>query len=121
MALTASALWVGTDQVATTWVVEGSSMAPTLGHGDRVIVDRWTYRHRRPRSGEVVLVAGPRGLAWVKRVAEVRDARGAELWLLGDNPSMSLDSRRIGSVAVETVAGRVCYRYWPLERAGRVR
>ena len=27
--------------------------------GDRVLVDRWTYRHRPPRLGEVVLLDAP--------------------------------------------------------------
>jgi nickel-type superoxide dismutase maturation protease len=120
MTLTAAALWLATDQVATTWVVQGTSMVPTLQPGDRVIIDRWTYRHRPPRSGEVVVVEAPGGQPWVKRVARVQENSGV-LWLLGDNPASSLDSRRIGGVRGDAVAGRVRCRYWPIDRAGRVR
>jgi signal peptidase I len=38
--------------------VQGRSMAPVLEPGERVLVDRFAYRLRRPRRGEVVLVRG---------------------------------------------------------------
>ena len=52
-------IWLGTDWIATPWYIAGSSMEPTLQPGDRVLVDLWSYRHRRPRPGEIVLVQGP--------------------------------------------------------------
>lgn len=39
--------------------VRGSSMAPTLRHGDLCIVDRFVYRFREPRRGEVVAFRVP--------------------------------------------------------------
>ncbi|MFL6241252.1 MAG: S26 family signal peptidase [Actinomycetes bacterium] len=41
------------------------------------------------------------------------------LWLAGDNPSASDDSRLFGAVPVTAVEGRVLWRYSPLFRAGR--
>jgi len=35
--------------------VYGESMAPTLDFGDAMIVDRWEYRGRGPRTGEVIV------------------------------------------------------------------
>jgi len=42
-------------------------------------------------------------------------------FVLGDNPVQSLDSRFWGFVPVEDIVGRVSFRYWPYQRAGRVR
>ena len=102
------------------WVVAGRSMEPALFPGDRVLVDCWTYRHRRPRSGEVALLVGPSGLRMVKRVAELPDS-GNGIWVLGDHGAHSIDSRRFGALPADRFRGRVVYRYWPLSRAGPVR
>ncbi len=94
-------------------------MELALREGDWVIVDEGAYRRRAPRVGDVVVAADPRE-PWrvvMKRVKRV-EADG-RLWLEGDNPAESTDSRVFGSVAASTVIGRVRWRYWP--RPGRVR
>ena len=40
------------------------------------------------------------------------------IWVLGDNPSYSADSRQLGGVPQERVLGRVALVYWPPARAG---
>jgi nickel-type superoxide dismutase maturation protease len=111
--------------VVVPWVVAGTSMEPTLEQGDRVLVDLWSYRQRLPRPGEVALLANPAGLPIVKRVAD--EAAGAyrngdsRLWVLGDNPRVSGDSREFGRVPAGRFRGRVCWRYWPPSRFGPVR
>jgi len=123
------------DRLAVPWEVAGRSMEPTLFPGDRLLIDRWTYRHRAPRVGELVLFEGPTGVPLVKRVGvepggapffpELWVPAGASgrgrHWLLGDNPAESRDSRRFGLVPAGRIRGRVVERYWPLGRGRIVR
>ena len=96
--------------------VEGASMQPTYFHGEHVIVDRRAYRRRPPAPGDVVVLHDPeepeRHL--VKRVvtpppdaSRPRDA----VYVLGDNPEDSRDSRDFGPVPVALIVGRVRLRY----------
>jgi signal peptidase I len=107
-------------------------MEPELREGDRLLVDVWTYRHRAPRPTEVVVVAapGPARTLLVKRAGRRSpvlgpprpdDPPGGRVWVEGDNPEDSLDSRQLGEIAEDRVAGRVVLRYWPLSRLGLVR
>ena len=137
LALLLGGFWITTERLARPWVVHGDSMAPALRDGDRVVVDLWTYRQRRPHPGEIVLFRGPRSVpnVLVKRVAAPAAGRrdrphprawpgstvgGAGLWLLGDNRGSSEDSRSFGAVPRDRVLGRVAFRYWPPSRAGVV-
>lgn len=117
-------LWL-TAGVVRPWTVVGDSMVPTLRDGDRVLVDLRAYRDRAPLAGEVVLVEIPGSGILVKRVSGSlpRAARAAptEVWVLGDNPARSLDSRTLGPLPVASVVGRVRVRYWPPRRSGVVR
>jgi nickel-type superoxide dismutase maturation protease len=116
-------IFVAAEFLVVPWVVAGDSMEPTLRQGDRVLVDRWTYRHRAARNGEIVLVRGPADVPMVKRVATPRTTEDADngIWVLGDNTEHSVDSRRFGALPARRLRGRVIYRYWPPSRAGRVR
>ncbi|KAK4533828.1 hypothetical protein CCYA_CCYA19G4710 [Cyanidiococcus yangmingshanensis] len=42
------------------------------------------------------------------------------VWLEGDNPANSTDSRQYGPVPVSLIRGRVLYRILPLENAGHI-
>jgi len=97
-------------------------MRPTLQAGDWLLVDPDAYAEASPQVGDLVLVPDPRRPArlLVKRVAEVHEG-GRELWLSGDDPTRSTDSRSFGSVETVRVEGRPWFRYWPPRRAGRVR
>ena len=101
--------------------VEGNSMSPTLKSGDWLLVDPDAFRDTPPAVGDLVLVPDPREPArlLVKRTAEVHDG-GRELFVTGDSPAKSTDSRAFGSVEVRAVQGRPWFRYWPLSRVGRV-
>ena len=122
LGLLAILVLVATEELVTPWVVAGVSMQPELLPGDRVLVDRWTYRQRQARIGEVVLLDGPSGVPMVKRVARRAAVIGpGELWVLGDNTEDSADSRRFGPLPADGLRGRVVYRYWPPSRVGPVR
>ena len=90
-------------------------MVPTLRHGDQLLVDVRAVR-RPPRAGDVVVVRLADRPLSVKRVARVES--DGRLWVEGDNPFGSTDSRDLGAVATEAVFGRVILRLWP--RPGRV-
>lgn len=93
-------------------LVHGPSMAPTLRHGDAVLI----CLGAAIRSGDVVVgVFDTRpGLLVVKRA--VRPVR-AGWWLESDNVAVTDDSRRYGPA---TVHGRVLWRYWPPALPGRL-
>lgn len=95
-------------------VVTGGSMLPTFEPGDRLVV----VPALRLEVGDVVAARDPRQpeRLLVKRVSRL----GAGLvWLRGDNPTASTDSRDFGPLPRSAVAGRVVYRYAPPGRAGR--
>ena len=135
--LLAAGVYLVTARLVLPWTVRGPSMEPTLRDGDRVLVDLWTYRHRGPRVGEIVLFAAARlgGGMHVKRVVDTPRVRAATpgpepsmapagerasggLWVEGDNRGQSVDSREYGAVAREAIRGRVFFVYWPPSRAG---
>ncbi|MER7890571.1 S24 family peptidase [Micromonospora sp. NPDC094482] len=93
-------------------LVTGPSMAPTLRHGDAVLV---RPGGRRVRPGDVVVAVfrSRPELLVVKRAVRKQDGGW---WLRGDNDLVTDDSRAYG---VADVHGRVVARYWP--RPGRVR
>lgn len=101
--------------------VTGPSMRPTLEPGDRLLVLRWGRRWRL-RNGDLVTVLDPRphetDHVLVKRVV---DRRGDRLTVLGDNRPFSTDSRDFGLVSIDSIRGRVLYRYAPSVRSGVIR
>jgi len=98
--------------------VDGRSMLPTLAPGDQLLIESRTFQRRRPRVGDIVVVADPRRPAreLVKRVVGV-DADG-RVEVRGDAPSMSTDSRTFGPIPASRIRWRVRLRYWPLARIG---
>ena len=83
-------------------------MQPTLEPGDRVLV-RWLGRKTAPSLGSVVVIWHPQRskLRLIKRLSRL-DSRG--LWLLGDNPGESTDSRQLGAVPTSLLIGEVVGR-----------
>ncbi len=85
--------------------VDDDSMRPTL--------NRWAYRLRGPRKGELVVLRDPEDAdrMLVKRVA---DTIGSDrVMVLGDNPDRSRDSRAFGPIVPERIIGKVWVRLKP--------
>ncbi len=96
--------------------IAGASMSPTLESGDWALA----VRASRVEPGDVVVLDDPRtpGFELVKRVTRT-SSEG--VWVEGDSPEVSIDSRTFGPVPGSAIAGRVVLIYAPLRRAGRVR
>jgi nickel-type superoxide dismutase maturation protease len=93
--------------------VRGESMAPRLTGGALVIaqaVDATTIL----RVGDVVVARRPDRpqLEIIKRIQSI--AAEGTIFLTGDNPRESTDSRDFGSVRRDQIIARVRWRYWPL-------
>lgn len=104
-------------------MVAGSSMAPALEPGDWALA---VVARRDPRRGSVVVVEHPErpGFEIVKRVVAVagdvapggRALADGELWVQGDAPDGSTDSRHFGVVRRDQVRGSIVLVYWPAAR-----
>ena len=97
-------------------------MRPALEPGEWALA----VATRRVRRGGVVVVEHPRrpGFEMVKRVVALagdlapdgRELGPDELWVEGDTPDESTDSRAFGPVRREHVKATVRLVYWPPER-----
>ncbi|WP_353292255.1 nickel-type superoxide dismutase maturation protease [Synechococcus sp. M16CYN] len=86
--------------------VQGVSMLPTLGPGDRIVVKPLAVDASLPSCGSIVVVWHPwkSNLRLIKRLHKV-DRNG--MILLGDNLSASTDSRQLGAFSPKAVVGVV--------------
>lgn len=93
------------------YFVPSLSMAPTLNPGDFILVDTWAYSIRPPAIGDIVVFQQADDFAVVKRSANWPGTnsgiQGNQLYVLGDNPRLSMDSRKIGGVDLSKINGRV--------------
>ncbi len=81
--------------------VAGDSMLPTFRAGDTLVGWRWF----RPQAGQVVVARRDRLL--IKRITRLEEG---QVWLEGDNPAASTDSRHFGPVAARTLEARIIKR-----------
>lgn len=117
----------------------GPSMRPTLnGTGDIVLVENITPLLHMLRPGQIVIAKSPSkpGLTVCKRIVgmegdivhpskkypsekrkPVRVPKG-KVWLEGDNPYDSTDSRDYGPVSMNLIKGRVIWKLWPIMEMG---
>ena len=93
-------------------------MRPALEPGDWAIA----IVPARVRRGDIVVVEHPErpGLEIVKRVVNVSGDVAPDgfslvdqVWIEGDEPESSTDSRQFGPVATDRVRGRVRLVWWP--------
>lgn len=142
--------------------IPSASMVATLEEGDRVLVNKLSYRLHDVNRGDIVVFERPpsepdTGIEdYIKRVIgvpgdviDIKDchvvrngevlnesyvADGActspqdealpytvppgEVWVMGDNRQVSIDSRTFGSIRESTIVGRAFLRIWPLSHFG---
>ncbi|MGA3146597.1 MAG: nickel-type superoxide dismutase maturation protease [Acidimicrobiales bacterium] len=114
--LVTAALW----RSVRRFEVTGSSMAPALLAGDRLVVVGLPWLPQPwPEPGAVIAVRDPRlpSRILIKRVAAI-DRRHGTLEVAGDQRAVSTDSRTFGPVSRSSVVGRAVYRYAPAGRSG---
>lgn len=81
-------------------------MEPTLRPGDRVWVEEGAYAFAPPEPGALVLARHPFERRWIiKRVLRLEP--GDRVFLVGDNPACSTDSRSFGSLSRAALRGKV--------------
>jgi phage repressor protein C with HTH and peptisase S24 domain len=80
--------------------VEGESMLPAYASGDTLLGWRW---FAKLRAGQVV-VAERDGRPIIKRIAKIE---GRSVWLAGDNPGRSTDSRHFGPLNRSQINARI--------------
>lgn len=78
-------------------------MHPHFPEGKVVIASGW-FKDIKPR--DVVIIVHD-GMEKIKRIEQVR---AQEVYVLGDNPDASTDSRDFGWIASDAVSGKVL---WP--------
>lgn len=85
--------------------IMGDSMLPTLRQGQLVL-----FASGHPaKVGDIVMIRH-NGVEKIKRVARLE---GGRVYLLGDNPEASTDSRQFGWLGVEVIRGVLL---WPRSR-----
>uniref|UniRef100_K3X7I3 Peptidase S26 domain-containing protein n=1 Tax=Globisporangium ultimum (strain ATCC 200006 / CBS 805.95 / DAOM BR144) TaxID=431595 RepID=K3X7I3_GLOUD len=120
----------------------GQSMEPVIPDGSIILVDRLSRRWRDWERGDVVLLRSPtrsNGATICKRIlalegdvvhlhprydesrAETITVPKGHVWVEGDNPRVSVDSRQIGAVPAALLLGRACAIAWPAERMSLIR
>lgn len=82
--------------------VSGHSMMPAFKPGQRVL----GYKNFKPKVGDVVVVMFDR-----PRIKRVKQILPDGLWVEGDNPDDSSDSRTLGNVPWQCVLAKVIARF----------
>ena len=91
--------------------VSGASMIPQLKPGDEVLVNPRAYRTQTPYVGDIIVAHRPDrlGVTMIKRVSSVLE--DGRLFLIGDNPDASTDSRSFGPVPRGFIVGKVTSKF----------
>lgn len=89
--------------------VVSDSMLPTLQPGDYILVDTWKHKKNPLSPGTIITFQSPlNGQLTVKRISDINtDTQPERLFVLGDNPEHSFDSRTYGWLDKDMVTGTV--------------
>jgi signal peptidase I len=139
--------------------IPSASMVSTLEEGDRVLVNKLSYKLHDVHRGDIIVFERPdsepdTGIEdYIKRViglpgetVEGREGHvviddrileepyldegttttdfapvvvpAGEVFVMGDNRAVSIDSRTFGAIPEDTIVGRAFVRIWPLTHLG---
>ena len=83
-------------------------MVPELDDGSEVLADpHFCLDDLQPGSLWVIKHPFDRSVSMVKRLASIKNGK---LWVLGDNPTESSDSRSFGALPAEALVAKVVAR-----------
>ena len=87
-------------------LVEGNSMLPVLKDGDAVLINP----KAKVKTGDIVFANHPfkKSVKILKRVKNFTEK--GDLYLVGDNPQESTDSRTFGAVPLKYLIGKATCR-----------
>jgi len=87
--------------------------------GERVVVSGGEVTVYNSENTEGIMLKEPYIPEYVKTFGDIDIALEAnEFFVLGDNRTASLDSRRFGALKKEYIIGKAWIRGWPIDRAG---
>ena len=145
--------------------IPSGSMLPTLQIGDKLFVNKYLYRFKSPKRGDIVVFKYPVDPKkdFIKRLVglagdevEIREGKiyvngkaledsrtfgkfyyynhdpyggpreiikvpAESYFVLGDNSANSQDSRFWGFVPKKNMLGKAVFRWWPLDRFGKIK
>lgn len=84
--------------------IQGNSMLPELKDGDEVLVNP----NEPYQIGDIVVAQHPfkQSVVLIKRISEIDES---SVYLIGDNPAESTDSRTLGKIPRKDILGKVVH------------
>lgn len=97
--------------------ISGNSMHPTLKNNSLIIIDKYLYKIFDIQRGDI-LILQIKNEEVIKRLAflpgenaefnnETISLKNNEIYILGDNPKESIDSRNFGPVNTKNIIGKI--------------
>ena len=86
------------------------SMQPALQPGDIVVVDNWVYQENSLQVEDIIIFKRPQNdMVMIKRIKKLRSGYSSSIFVEGDNPNKSFDSRRFGWLDEDSVLGKATF------------
>lgn len=91
--------------------VTGISMQPLLQPGEEILINPFAYKKASPQVNDLVVATHPKkaDIEIIKRISHITE--DDNLFLIGDNPKHSTDSRNFGAIPLKNIIGKVTTRF----------